>query len=392
MSYKAVLTGGLAFISLADIIQLLGENNSTGILRLTSKYAPKPGYIYFKEGEIVNASTADLTGLNAVHALFGWMEGQFEFQEGGVRVDNVVQKKRMQVVLDSLRLLDEGKIKQIGPFSSEEKAHAKRKAGQGQGDDASFEVIQGPLPDLAYVVKEEIFSDGEEIVAEGSHGNWIWVILDGSVKVSKNTSKGHTVIARLGEGSFIGTVASLVQGGYVRTATVSAVGETILGVLDIQRLIDEYSRLSPEFNSLFLSLVRRLNRVTEKAVGPLQKIDCLTRPKDIGNLIIQKGSHTQDAYLINEGSGYVVGQTPKGPIPLLPLGKKDVFGSLPFVEIGHEPQQASVLASGDLKLTKLNTDKLQEEFDHLSRTFKNLLINVCTCVSVTTQLALREAA
>ncbi len=47
MGGKAVLTGNLKFTSLADLFQIIGGNNSTGTLRITSQYVPHPGIVHF---------------------------------------------------------------------------------------------------------------------------------------------------------------------------------------------------------------------------------------------------------------------------------------------------------------------------------------------------------
>jgi len=43
------------------------------------------------------------------------------------------------------------------------------------------------------------------------------------------------------------------------------------------------------------------------------------------------------------------------------------------------------MASKDLKVDNLDITGLQKEYDSLSTTFRNLIFNVATCVSVTTR-------
>ena len=86
-----------------------------------------------------------------------------------------------------------------------------------------------------YVVDEEDFFDGEHIVEEGKHGSWIWVILEGVVDIVKEMDSGTIPIVRIGDGSFIGSMASFLLQGHIRTATAIAVGNVQLGVLDSQR-------------------------------------------------------------------------------------------------------------------------------------------------------------
>ena len=71
--------------------------------------------IFIENGNPVNASTAALSGLEALFGLFGWSEGRFEFSLGPVNCAKTIKKGRMEIILDGLRLLDEGKIEKLGP-------------------------------------------------------------------------------------------------------------------------------------------------------------------------------------------------------------------------------------------------------------------------------------
>jgi hypothetical protein len=81
-----------------------------------------------------------------------------------------------------------------------------------------------------------------------------------------------------------------------------------------------------------------------------------------------------------------------GFVPLSVIGKDDYFGNIPFINLGHEPHNAFVFASKDLKLNPIDLKKLQKEHDSLSSTFKNIIENIATCISVTTLLASRFQA
>ena len=226
-----VLAGNLDFLSLGDILQLLGSNSSTGILRIRSKYAQEPGLIYFINGNPVNALAGPLTGLDAVNALFGWVDGEFEFSEEDVRRKNVIKKSRMQIILDCLSMLDDGHIERLGPVSFSAKT---RSPSEKQ---STLPIIKGPLIDYSYVVDEEEARAGNKIVAQGKHGGWLWVILEGVAEIIRETPQGPLKILRIGEGAFIGSIASfLLLEGTVRSAAILAVDNVQLGVLDSQRL------------------------------------------------------------------------------------------------------------------------------------------------------------
>ncbi len=386
MHGKAVLTGDLSFITLADSFQILGGNNSTGVLHIKSQYVPTPGMIYFVNGNPVNATNGSLQGLEAIYSLFGWAEGKFEFHEEKVQTKRLINSSRMEIVLDALRMLDDGVIEKVGPPSCD-KISDVQSGGSKDGKRDVLPVIKGPFVDYMHVIDEEEFRDGERIVTEGGHGNWIWVILEGSVKMTRETSHGPMTVARLGEGCFIGTLKSFLSREHVRNATVTAVGNVQLGVLDVQRLSQDYTSLSSDFKMLLLSLDGRLKKVTDMAVDLFAK-----NHKDNGftkdkKLIIKEGSSKEQLFTITEGETHVIRRTPKGYLQLLTLEKGDVFGYVPFMDVGHEPRSASVIASKDLKVTRLDGDALQEEYDQLSGTLKNLIDSVGTCVSMTTRVA-----
>jgi len=386
MGGKAVLTGNLKFTSLADLFQIIGGNNSTGTLRITSQYVPQPGIVHFINGNPVNATNGSLKGLDAVYSLFGRTEGNFDFTEEKASEEHVIKKSRMEIVLDALRMLDDGVIEKVGPTTADEllsKKGSKTKNGQKR----ELPVIKGPAVDYLYILDEEEFPDGRTVVKEGSHGKWIWVILDGAAQITRETPRGPLTIAKLGEGCFIGSFTSLLFQDYARSATVTAMGDLRLGLLDTQRLAGEFYTLPAEFRNTLSSLDRRLRKITDRAVDlSAKKRDPFVLPAKGLEVVVDLGSKKDDLYCIQEGQAYVVGKTSKGALPLLTLEKDDVFGSLPFMDMGQEPRSASVVATQSLKTTTLDLEQLHTSYDHLSQAFRGMIFNICTCVSITTKL------
>jgi len=377
-----VLAGNMDFLSLGDILQLLGSNSSTGILRIRSKYSQEPGLIYFVNGNPVNASAGPLTGLDAVNALFGWVDGEFEFTEEDIRRKNVIKKSRMQIILDCLSLLDDGQIEQLGPVSFPKKTKSTSRK------ESTLPVIKGPLIDYSYVVDEEEARAGNKIVAQGKHGGWLWVILEGVAEIIRETPQGPLKVLRIGEGAFIGSIASfLLLEGTVRSAAIRAVENVQLGVLDSRRLSIDFLRMSDPFRSLAISLDRRLKQVTDMAVNiHLKKIRIEDYINGKNQRIVQ-GDSESDLFQITEGDAHIVRHTENGYVPLANLHSGDFFGNVPFLDLGQEPYQASVFASEDLEVTKMDPDILQKEHNRLSSTFKNFIEHLATCVSVTTRVA-----
>jgi len=377
-----VLAGNMDFLSLGDILQLLGSNSSTGILRIRSKYAQKPGLIYFVNGNPVNASAGPLTGLDAVNALFGWVNGEFEFTEENIRRKNVIKKSRMQIILDCLSMLDDGQIEQLGPVSFPKKTKSSSRK------ESTLPVIKGPLIDYSYVVDEEEARAGNKIVAQGKHGGWLWVILEGVAEIIRETPQGPLKILRIGEGAFIGSIASfLLLEGTVRSAAIRAVENVQLGVLDSRRLSIDFLKMSDSFRSLAISLDRRLKQVTDMVVNiHLKKIRIEDYINGKNQRIVQ-GDSESDLFQITEGDAHIVRHTENGYVPLANLHSGDFFGNVPFLDLGQEPYQASVFASENLEVTKMDPVILQKEHNRLSPTFKNFIEHLATCVSVTTRVA-----
>ena len=69
------------------------------------------------------------------------------------------------------------------------------------------------------------------------------------------------------------------------------------------------------------------------------------------------------------------------------LHSGDFFGNVSFLDLGQEPYQASVFASEDLKVDKLDPDILKKEHNRLSSTFKIFIEHLATCVSATSMIA-----
>ncbi len=385
MAGRAALEGTLTFIGLAELFQILGGINCTGTLRLTSPYAPSPGLVFFVKGNPVNGVNGQLRGAEAVYSLFGWADGKFEFIQEKVQADRVIKNSRMEIVLDALRMLDDGAIQRLGAPSLEAVPPEKQKEiARGKG--SRLPVIKGGMVDYLYIVDEEEYHDGRALVKEGGHGKWIWVILEGSVRVSKDTPKGPLVLSRLGEGSYIGSFSSLLFQDMVRSATATAEGDLRLGLLDTQRLAEEFNILSSTFRTLLLSLDRRMKAMTDRAVECFMKQPLTKLPKGC-EILFPSSSKKEEAFVVQEGEAYLVGQVEKETFPLMTLQKDDAFGNLPLMDMGHEPRNAFVAAPKGTRVRRMDLSEIEESFDQLSPTMRGMILNISTCISLTTRLA-----
>lgn len=384
MSENYVLSGSLSFVSLADIFQIIGGNGCSGTLTLRSHYAPQVGMIYFDKGNPVNASYGNLSGVKAIYMLFGWTEGEYEFyEEDTPKQDHLIRQNRMEIVLDALRMLDDGEIPRVGPPSCLQDKQDEEY--EEEEKDFGLPVTKGPLIDYLYVIREEIYKDRTRIVKEGKHGKWIWTIYEGNVSVSRKTPRGNLVLAKLGEGCFIGTIRALLFGEYERNATVTAEGDVRLCLLDAEPLFHEFASLSMDFRSILLSLDHRLRMINDIAIQKYLNNTLKEFTKD-KRIYLNKFQSQNDLYLIKEGKADIIGERHRDEVPLLSLDKNDVFGNIPFMDFGHEPRSASVMVSKDFDAIKLDREGLMEEYNSLSSTFRNLIFNMCTNLFMTTKL------
>jgi CRP-like cAMP-binding protein len=379
MNNTVALSGSLDFLNFGELLNLLGTNGSSGVLHIKSNYSSEPGLVYLDKGNPINAVNGSVTGQDALFSLFGWTDGQFEFVEENVSCEKAINKSRMEIILDGLRLLDEGKIDQLGPATA-----AKIPPGS-KTTSGKVPLIKGPLVDYSYVVDEEGFYDGDEIVQEGNHGDWIWVILEGTAEIIKQTANGPLQMLRIGDGAFLGSVAALFSGGRVRSATVKAVGNVQLGMLDSQLLANELANVSAEFKGLLTSIDSRLQQVIETAVAINNNdpLDDLTKNK---KQLIKQGQNEERLFTVKNGEAIIARQTENSYVPLVRLKKGDFFGRVPFLDMGHEPHSAAVFSSQNLKLAAVDSEKLKLEHEGLSSTLKNIIEHLAISVSVTTRV------
>jgi CRP-like cAMP-binding protein len=219
------------------------------------------------------------------------------------------------------------------------------------------------------------------------------VILEGVVDIVKEVESGTIPIIRIGDGSFIGSMASFLLQGHIRTATAVAVGNVQLGVLDSQRLAQEYAGMSLEFRTFLTSLDKRLKQLTERILeyhnGNVQTADIL---KDKKVLIRQAKTEEEQLYVVKQGRASVVRNTENGPVVLCHLYKGDFFGDVPFLHLGQEPEGASIYGSENIKIAKIEAVSLHKEYNRLSTTFKNIVDNMATCMSVTADIVCNSLA
>ncbi|MCP4690381.1 MAG: cyclic nucleotide-binding domain-containing protein, partial [Desulfobacterales bacterium] len=191
---------------------------------------------------------------------------------------------------------------------------------------------------------------------------------------------------KVGEGAFLGSIAALIE-GEVRSATTVASGHVQLGVLDAQRLTAEFSKMSLSFRNLMISLDKRLRQVTDHAVRLYEQKDNLKEYLAGKRPLIKQGDDEERIFTITQGEADIIRKTDKAYVPMARLSRGDFLGRIPFLDLGHEPDSASVFASQSIKVAPLNVGALQQEYDRVSTTIRNFIEYLSICVSVTSRVA-----
>jgi CRP-like cAMP-binding protein len=119
------------------------------------------------------------------------------------------------------------------------------------------------------VVKYQEFSDREVIFKEGTFGDWMYVVDEGSVEISRTVDDKKFVIANLKAGEIIGEVAYITKGA--RSATATAVGKTTIGMIDRNSFDHEFNTLSSDFQVVLKTMAGRLKATTDALIEVQKK-------------------------------------------------------------------------------------------------------------------------
>jgi CRP/FNR family transcriptional regulator, cyclic AMP receptor protein len=113
-----------------------------------------------------------------------------------------------------------------------------------------------------HIASYETFPDGQAIFSEGSNGDWIYIVEEGAVEISKTLGGKRIVIEVLGPGEIFGEVAYIDK--TPRSATATAKGKTVVGVIDRDFFDREFNHLSADFQKMIKMVALRLRKTTEK--------------------------------------------------------------------------------------------------------------------------------
>jgi len=149
------------------------------------------------------------------------------------------------------------------------------------------------------IADEQICKRGEIIFKEGTVGNWIYVVLSGSVEISKTVRGKKHVMSILKPSEIFGELG--IVGRTKRTATARALEDCILGIIDRELLEKEFNQLSVQFRSILETITRRFEKILEKT-GDLVSGSQM-EPRKVLSLTVKDRQSLLQAYNSAEVSG-----------------------------------------------------------------------------------------
>jgi CRP/FNR family cyclic AMP-dependent transcriptional regulator len=114
------------------------------------------------------------------------------------------------------------------------------------------------------IASYETFKDGQIIFEEGSNGDWIYVVEEGEVEISKKIGGQKIIIETLKENDIFGEIAYIDK--TPRSATATAKGTTVVGIIDRDFFDAEFNKISADFQRVLKMVAFRLRTTTQKSV------------------------------------------------------------------------------------------------------------------------------
>ncbi|WP_179953166.1 DUF4388 domain-containing protein [Desulfobotulus mexicanus] len=373
MDIAEVLSGRLSFVGLAELLQFLGGAAATGNVRIFAENGAE-GTISMKNGEILDAKLEERTGEDAFHELFTWQEGRFLFIPGEGSGPRRIHRNLTGLLLDALRQMDELRADQRekGPALLREPC------------------LKGPAIEYSDVVDEEFHKDGSIVVRQGRFGSWLWVILEGQVRLHKEVGGRSIPLFCLGKGAYIGSAASFVMMNRPRSASVEVVGEALLGVLDAQRLAREFTTFSTSLQEVVLGVDRQLTKLGETLALLRASAGLPAKAPASYKIITVPEEHLSATFFSASGGRILLAwQNEEEFLELASFPDGSVFAH-PMQEKPSDDRGLIFLGENESSLEPLNNGEAGMLWDRLSPTFRKML--GFSLSSIQTTLALIQEA
>lgn len=102
------LQGSLSELPLPDVIQLVSVSGKTGAFEIRGE--SENGWIYLRDGQIVDATVGRLRGDSAVYEMAIWSDGTFTFNPGEESDRVTIHLSNATLMMEAARRLDEWRV------------------------------------------------------------------------------------------------------------------------------------------------------------------------------------------------------------------------------------------------------------------------------------------
>lgn len=109
------------------------------------------------------------------------------------------------------------------------------------------------------------FRAGQAVFEEGGLADHVFIVLQGRVRIRKQTTRGMVTLAVLDKGHVLGETSFFDKSAQLRGATAIAETAVQLGVLDAEKIRREFSSVSPIQQQMLAGLARRIRLTTANA-------------------------------------------------------------------------------------------------------------------------------
>jgi type IV pilus assembly protein PilZ len=116
---------------------------------------------------------------------------------------------------------------------------------------------------MFHLAEKEDYEDGQVIFEEGTSEDRIYLVLSGSVEISKKVNNGKHIIEMLEKGDVFGGARFL--GMAVMQTTAIALGKIEVGIVGQASLENEFNQLSPQLRTILVAKFKSCNKVIGRA-------------------------------------------------------------------------------------------------------------------------------
>ncbi len=124
------------------------------------------------------------------------------------------------------------------------------------------------------------YQKGENIIKEGKTDKRMYIILDGSVRISLSDGNEKIEVAQLNKGAFFGEMSLFNDAP--RSATATAAGDVKLAYIDNENQLKRFLELNPGFASRMAQIMaRRLAKTNQILITEFKEVNKFKYLRDV---------------------------------------------------------------------------------------------------------------